>query len=143
MRLLVFLSCIFLLTVSAQNCNNKSSVKNELTADSATAKKIDSDKVKTYKGKLEIKAICMNYTLKLVEGSIDTSLISGNWMDETTRKSYQNVFALGNPCTFPATIEQGQDFNFVIDTSSVQKQCAVCMAYYPTPPKKLFIKVVQ
>ena len=106
-------------------------------------RKIDSDKVKTYKAKLEIKALCMNYTLRLVEGSIDTSLISGNWMDETTHKSYQNVFALGNPCNFPATIEQGQDFNFVIDTASVQKQCAVCMAYYPTPPKKLFIKVVE
>jgi hypothetical protein len=143
MRLLIFLSCIFLLTVSAQNCNNKSSVKNEVKADSAMAVKIDSDKVKKYKAKLEIKAICMNYTLRLVEGSIDTTLISGNWMDETTHKSYQNVFALGNPCTFPATIEQGQDFNFVIDTASAQKQCAVCMAYYPTPPKKLFIKVVE
>ena len=143
MRLLVFLSCIFLLTVSAQNCNNKSSVKNEVTADSALARSADSASVKKYKAKLEIKAICMNYTLRLVEGSIDTTLISGNWMDETTHKSYQNVFALGNPCTFPATIDQGQDFNFVIDTASAQKQCAVCMAHYPTPPKKLFIKVVE
>ena len=32
MKLLVFLSCIFLLTISAQNCNNKSGVKNEVTA---------------------------------------------------------------------------------------------------------------
>jgi hypothetical protein len=143
MKLLIFLSCIFLLTISAQNCNNRSTVKNEVTADSAMARKTDSAEVKKYKAKLEIKAICMNYTLRLVEGSIDTSLISGNWMDETTHKSYQNVFALGNPCTFPATIELGQDFNFVIDTASVQKQCAVCMAYYPTPPKKLFIKVVE
>lgn len=143
MRLLVFLSSIFLLTISAQNCNNRSSVKNETMADSAVAKKTDSAQVKIYKAKLEIKAICMNYTLRLVEGSIDTSLISGNWMDETTHKTYQNVFALGNPCTFPATIQQGQDFNFVIDTTSAQKQCAVCMAYYPTPPKKLFIKVVE
>ena len=142
MKLLIFLSGIFLLTISAQNCNNRSNVKNEVTGDSTMARKIDSDKVKTYKAKLEIKALCMNYTLRLVEGSIDTSLISGNWMDETTHKSYQNVFALGNPCTFPATIEQGQDFNFVIDTTNTQKQCAVCMAYYPTPPKKLFIKVV-
>jgi len=143
MKLLIFLSGIFLLTISAQNCNNRSNVKNEVTGDSTMVRKIDSDKVKTYKAKLEIKALCMNYTLRLVEGSIDTSLISGNWMDETTHKSYQNVFALGNPCNFPATIEQGQDFNFVIDTASVQKQCAVCMAYYPTPPKKLFIKVVE
>jgi hypothetical protein len=143
MRLLVFLSCIFLLTVSARNCNNNSSVKNEEKTDSAVVRNSDSASVKKYKAKLEIKAICMNYTLRLIEGSIDTTLISGNWMDETTHKSYQNVFALGNPCTFPSTIEQGQDFNFVIDTASAQKQCAVCMAYYPTPPKKLFIKVVE
>ena len=143
MKLLIFLSGIFLLTISAQNCNNRSNVKNEVTGDSTMTRKIDSDKVKTYKAKLEIKALCMNYTLRLVEGSIDTSLISGNWMDETTHKSYQNVFALGNPCNFPATIEQGQDFNFVIDTAGIQKQCALCMAYYPTPPKKLFIKVVE
>jgi hypothetical protein len=143
MKLPVFLSCIFLLTVSARNCNNNSSIKNEEKPDSSVAKSADSASVKKYKGKLEIKAICMNYTLRLVEGNIDTTLISGNWMDETTHKSYQNVFALGNPCTFPATIEQGQDFNFVIDTASPQKQCAVCMAYYPTPPKKLFIKVVE
>jgi hypothetical protein len=143
MRLLVFLSCIFLLTVSAQNCNNTSTGKNEVTADSTLARSTDSASVKKYKAKLEIKAICMNYTLRLVEGNIDTSLISGHWMDESTHKSYENVFALGNPCTFPSTIEQGQDFNFVIDTASAQKQCAVCMAYYPTPPKKLFIKVVE
>ena len=143
MRLFVFLSCIFLLTVSARNCNNNSSVKNEEKADSAVVRNTDSASVKKYKAKLEIKAICMNYTLRLIEGSIDTTLISGNWTDETTHKSYQNVFALGNPCTFPPTIEQGQDFNFVIDTASAQKQCAVCMAYYPTPPKKLFIKVVE
>ena len=30
----------------------------------------------TYKGKLEIKALCMNYTLALVEGNADSSLIN-------------------------------------------------------------------
>lgn len=109
----------------------------------STQNKIADSSPKTYKAKLEIKAICMNYTLRLTEGSLDTTHVAANWTDETTGKSYQNVFALGNPCTFPATIELGQEFNFVIDTTKDQKQCAVCMAYYPTPPKKLFIKVVE
>jgi hypothetical protein len=136
MKLLIFLSCIFLLTVSAQQCNNTAKVKNDTVAgDSAVMNK--------YKAKLEIKAICMNYTLRLTEGSLDTSMVAASWTDETTGKSYQNVFALGNPCTFPSSIELGQEFNFVIDTAKEQKQCAVCMAYYPTPPKKLFIKVVE
>ena len=83
----------------------------------------------------------MNYTISLVEGNIDTSLISGNWTDESTGKSYRKVFGLANPCDFPASIKEGDEFSFVIDTAK-GKDCAVCMAYYPTPPHKLSIKVV-
>ncbi len=124
MKILIPLTCLFLLSVPAQKCNDK--------------KKDDS----LYKGKLEIKALCMNYTIKLVEGNIDTSMISANWTDESTGKSYKNVFGLANPCDFPSTIEQGDEFYFKIDTVK-DRNCAVCMAYYPTPPKKLIIKIVN
>ena len=103
-------------------------------------KKKDSGEV--YKGRLEIKAICMNYTLKLIEGNIDTSKIVSNWTDESTKKTYSNVFALENPCNFPATIKQGDEFYFTIDTIST-KPCIVCMAYYPVPGKKLSIKIIN
>jgi hypothetical protein len=125
MKLLFFLSSIFLLTVSADKCGSK--------------KKMEAG---IYKAKLETKALCMNYTLRLLEGDLDTSLITANWTDESTGKSYTNVFALGSRCTFPPNIQQGDDFYFVIDSSEKQ-DCAVCMAYYPTPPKKLSIKVVE
>lgn len=95
-----------------------------------------------YKGRLEIKGICMNYTIKVLEGKIDTSLIQEKWTDETTGTYYTNVFALGSRCTFPASIEQGDEFSFVIDTAK-QKDCAVCLAYYPTPSKHLSIKVLD
>ena len=95
-----------------------------------------------YKARLETKAICMNYTLRLLDGDIDTSLITANWIDEETGKSYTNVFGLGSPCTFPPNIQQGDDFYFMIDSSAI-KDCIVCMAYYPTPPKKLSIKIVE
>jgi hypothetical protein len=95
-----------------------------------------------YKGKLEIAAICMNYTISVTEGRINASDIVANWTDETTNKSYSNVFKLGNPCDFPASIKQGDEFYFTID-STKGKDCAVCMAYYPTPAKALSIKVVQ
>lgn len=124
LKLLLFLPAIFLLTVSADKCNSKKS---------------GSD---VYKARLEVKGICMNYTLRLLEGNLDTSLVTANWTDETTNKSYANVFALSNPCTFPATIEEGHDFYFKIDSAG-KSDCAVCMAYYPTPPKKLHIKVVE
>jgi hypothetical protein len=126
MKFLIFLSAIFLLTVSAKNCGSKKS----------------STEPVTYKAKLETKALCMNYTLRLTEGSLDTSMVAASWTDENTHKTYQNAFALGNPCTFPASIKEGDEFNFIIDTAKNQEQCIVCMAYYPTPPKKLYIKVV-
>lgn len=127
MKLLLVLSSLFILTVSADKCGNK-------TQQDGTVK---------YKGRLETKAICMNYTLRLVEGALDTSMVAANWTDETTGKNYKNAFALGNPCTFPASIAEGDEFYFVLDTSTRQEQCLVCMAYYPTPPKKLFIKVLD
>ena len=94
-----------------------------------------------YKGRLEVKGICSNYTLKLLEGNIDPSMIVANWKDEVTNKTYTNVFALGSPCTFPATLKEGDEFYFTLDTS--KQECAVCMAYYPKPEKALAIKVLD
>jgi len=124
MKFYIILCLLFLGTVSAENCGNKAAAP-----------------VK-YKAKLETKALCMNYTLRLLEGRADTSLVTPSWTDESTGKTYANAFGLANPCDFPPNIKQGDEFYFVIDTSQ-GKNCAVCMAYYPTPPKKLSIKVVE
>lgn len=122
MKLFFLLTTVFLISVSAENCTKESTEK-------------------TYKGRLEIAGICMNYTISVLEGNIDTSLIVADWTDDVTGKTYQNVFKLGSPCTFPATIKQGDEFYFVIDSSQAQN-CAVCLAYYPTPKKTLPIKIV-
>ena len=122
MKLLLILSVILITGMSADGCDEK---KKETVR---------------YKGRLEIKAICSNYTIKVLEGDIDTSMIQANWTDEHTNKAYTNVVGLGNPCKFPATIQQGDEFYFTIDTSK-QEGCNVCLAYYPTPAKKLLIKV--
>lgn len=95
----------------------------------------------TLKARLEIQGICSNYTIKLLEGTLDKSLIEANWTDETTGTAYTDVFGLANPCNFPSSLKKGDEFYFVIDTAK-QKDCAVCMAYYPTPQKKLSIKVL-
>lgn len=84
----------------------------------------------------------MNYTIGMINPAIDTSLVVPNWTDPNTGKSYQNVFALNSRCTFPDTINAGDEFYFVIDSSSV-KACAVCLMYYPVPSKKLSIKVLK
>jgi hypothetical protein len=127
MKWLFFLSGIFLLTVSAENCNKKDKKSKELS--------------EVFKAKLEIKAICMNYTVRVLD-NIDTLNVVTNWTDETTKRSYKNVFALANPCNFPDSIKQGDEFYFVIDTANT-KPCMVCMAYYPVPGKKLPIKIVN
>lgn len=95
-----------------------------------------------YKGRLEIKGICFNYTIQLLEGAIDTSKIVTDWTDEATGKIYTNVFGLADPCTFPPSIKEGDEFYFTVD-SIKPKDCAVCEAYYPSPPRSLMIKVVE
>ena len=95
-----------------------------------------------YKGKLEVKGMCMNYTIKLLAGNIDTSKLVSEWKNEITGKTHNNVFALGSVCNFPSTMNEGDEFYFTIDTTYVSN-CAVCLAYYPKPARSLAIKVVN
>lgn len=124
MKLLLVLSSFILLSSSTKSCKEQELAKG------------------CYKGKLEIKALCMNYTISLQSKNFDTSMVVANWTDENTGKSYKNVFGLGSRCTFPDSLKEGDEFYFTIDTTSVQN-CMVCMAYYPTPSKKLSIKVLN
>lgn len=125
MRLFIILSLLNTLLLSSGDCGNKN-------------KSTSTDK---FKGKLEIAGICMNYTIRVLEGQIDTSLIEARWTDDVSKKVYTNVFRLENPCQFPSTIKQGDEFYFKIDSSET-KPCTVCMAYYPTPNKAVSIKVL-
>jgi len=49
-----------------------------------------------YKGRLEVKGGCMNYTISMTSLNFDTSLVMANWTDENTGKTYKNVFALNS-----------------------------------------------
>jgi len=118
----ILLSLFSLLLLSNSNCDKKMSA--------------------VYHGRLEVKGICMNYTISVNGTKIDPALVEKNWTDPTTGTTYSNVFKLGSPCTFPTEIEQGDEFDFMID-SSPKTDCAVCMAYYPTPQKSLTIKIVN
>ena len=114
---------IFILVTTTNKCKNK----NENSV---------------YKGKLEVKGMCMNYTIKLLEGNINASKLVAEWKDEMTGKTHNNVFALGSICNFPSTINEGDEFYFTIDTTYVSN-CAVCLAYYPKPAKSIAIKVLN
>jgi len=123
MKKFILTPFVFILLVTTDKCKNKK----ENSA---------------YKGNLEVKGMCMNYTIKLLEGSIDTSKLVAEWKDESTGKIHNNVFALGSVCNFPPTISEGDEFSFTIDTSYISN-CAVCLAYYPKPSKSIAIKVVN
>ena len=129
MKLFLIISSFILLSSTKENCKNKKTNIGIVPSG-------------CYKGKLEVKGGCMNYTISIIGQNIDTSLVQASWTDESTGQAYKNVFALGSRCTFPQTINAGDEFYFEIDNTSVQN-CAVCMMYYPTPAKKLSIKVIQ
>ncbi len=95
-----------------------------------------------FKGKLVIKGICMNYTISVISANIDTSLIEKTWEDKSTGKVYQNVFALGSQCNFPADIKEGDEFYFKV-VEKANEDCILCMAYYPKPEKHLSIAVLK
>ena len=123
MKIYLLAPFIFILATTTNKCKNKK----EITG---------------YKGRLEVKGMCMNYTIKLLEGNLDPSKIVAEWKDEITGKTHTNVFALGSICNFPSTINEGDEFYFIIDTTYVSN-CAVCLAYYPKPAKSIAIKVVN
>ena len=126
MKVLLFLASFFLISASAKNCKKKNTEFRE----------------GCYKGRLEVKGGCMNYTIALLGGNFDASMVQASWTDENTGKTYKNVFALGSRCSFPNTINEGDEFYFSIDSTTVQN-CAVCMMYYPVPAKHLSIKVLN
>ncbi len=94
-----------------------------------------------YQGKFVLQGICMNYVIEAINKDIDTSKVEVNWKNPETGKSYQHVFALANPCSFSARIKEGEIFTFKIMSPPKEATCAQCLAYSPTPNKKLYIEI--
>ena len=93
-----------------------------------------------YSGKLVKKVICMNYVIEVLDPIPDKNLIEISWRDEFSDKEYKNVFTLGSICDFPSHIIEGDIFNFSV-LENYNQQCAVCLAYTPTPEKSLNIRL--
>jgi hypothetical protein len=120
----LFASILILLIFPGASCGNNKSAAN------------------CYKARLEIKGICMNYTLSVIGGNIDPSLIEASWTDENTGISYKNAFRLGTPCGFPSDLKAGDEFYFEIMKEPIE-ECIVCEAFYPTPAKAIPIRVLN
>jgi hypothetical protein len=87
-----------------------------------------------FKGRLEIKGICMNYVIKVLQGDTKALSIDSSWTDESDGKVYRDVFALGNKCNFP-DLQEGDEFYFTINGKE-DPSCNVCMAFRPVPASK-------
>ena len=98
---------------------------------------------KKYKARFEVAGMCSNYTFRVIGGDIDPALVEQSWTHPDTKKTYKNAFTVKNPCILPHELKEGDTFDFIIDTNPPKSECVVCMAYYPTPDKKLDIKVVK
>ena len=82
----------------------------------------------------------MNYVIEVLDPIPDKNLIEISWRDEFSDKEYKNVFTLGSICDFPSHIIEGDIFNFSV-LENYNQQCAVCLAYTPTPGKSLNIRL--
>ncbi len=100
------------------------------------------DSKECLKGRLEIKGICSNYVITIIKGDFDTSKVETSWTDPESDKQYQNAFKLGSPCTFPSSLNEGDEFYFEF-VQEKKEDCAVCMAYRPVPEKINLISVIN
>ncbi|HTG55695.1 MAG TPA: hypothetical protein VL943_05485 [Niabella sp.] len=126
MKNFLFGSLLFL-TISS--CNNKTAP-------------VSNNKNGKMKARFEVSGLCSNYTFSLLEGSKDTSLVEASWTNPQTDSTYTNAFGVKNPCDLPEGLKVGDEFYFELDNDRPNR-CMVCMAYYPTPAKKLNIKVLE
>ena len=87
------------------------------------------------------KELCSHYVVQVISGTVDRSLVDNNWRDEKRQKTFDKVFTVGNKCTFPSSLNEGDEFEFTIDANPPAQNCIICMAYYPTPGKINAIKL--
>lgn len=98
------------------------------------------DDVAVYKGKLAVAGVCGNYTIVILEGTMPSNLYEDVWVDPHAGTTHRRAFRLENICSFPSSIQEGDEFYFSLRSNN-SNGCVTCMAYYPTPEKKLSIRV--
>ena len=85
-----------------------------------------------YSGKLVKKGMCGQYVIEVKSPEAKGLQIAATWHDPSSSKTYDNVFTVSNPCEFPQTIQEGEDFQFSV-VAEGDMSCAFCYAYTPTP----------
>ncbi len=86
------------------------------------------------KGKLVLNRACSNFVIQVLEGSIEPAKIDPLWKDSVNDSIYVNVFTVGNRCTFPSGLAEGDTLFFALDPNPQPQTCLICQIFYPTPP---------
>ncbi|HVU56702.1 MAG TPA: hypothetical protein VHD83_16685 [Puia sp.] len=95
-------------------------------------------------GRLVLAGPCGQYTVQVLAGNIDSSLIVKSWTDSYIDSVYTNVFGVSNFCHFgDYGLHVGDNFTFDIDPNPTDKGCYICMLWYPQPPPTIAVKNVQ
>jgi hypothetical protein len=88
-----------------------------------------------FKGTLVKKGICGQLVVKINSQAKEGVTYASSWKDESTGKTYENVFTVENMCSFPSSINEGGEFNFKITKDAVNN-CMVCQVFTPVPKEK-------
>jgi hypothetical protein len=94
---------------------------------------------KCLKGILVKKGICGERVIRITSESKAGVSYASQWKDESG-KSYEDVFAVENFCSFPASISEGTEFNFKL-TAATKNDCVRCAAITPVPTEKNSIEI--
>ena len=92
------------------------------------------------KGVLVKKGICGQRIVKVLSQEKNGIKLASSWKDESSGKTFTDVFSVENICTFPSSISEGGEFTFKL-SSVKENDCITCQAYTPVPAEKNSIVV--
>src|SRR5918998_1611997 len=125
MKTLATLGCIIIGLFLGSGCE-----KNDLDCNKELV-----DQQTCLTGVLVKAGICGQRVIKVTSHNKGGLAYAAIWQDQSSGKTYENVFTVANSCTFPTTIKEGEQINFKLTTNTAN-DCAQCMAITPVPAEK-------
>ena len=95
-----------------------------------------------FSGILVKKGICGQRVIKIISQTKEGVAYAPQWNNESSCKTYENVFTVENSCAFPASINEGDELSFRL-TSDKANDCVQCLALTPVPNEKNSIIVAD
>jgi hypothetical protein len=87
------------------------------------------------KGVLVKKGICGQRIIKITSQNKVGVAYAAQWKDDISGQVHENVFAVENFCSFPVSINEGDEITFKLTTNKTN-DCVTCQAFTPVPGEK-------